>query len=475
MEYRLRRFWKEGIVLSCLLCLLGGCGASGSAASPSASSTAPFPTTAVETPDGNESIPEASSLPEAAAPAVPAATGFRTLTRANNSILGCGSESGYYEARTRENDTANYPATNLFYIDYATAQEIYLCADPNCTHDHAGCNAWVSGEEGGLFPLSTGDNLLLVHIAYGYESGARAIPCIVTANLDGSNRQTLIRFSANERLKDVFAVSEAKLVCALDAVSKQGIEDDYSNAVFKLVMVDLNTGERTDFYERSLASGTEPVFMGVTENGYCVLRDLFIGKSEDDFPNQEWADIRDEIERSYQYTCTVIPVGSSQPAGTFLYSGRIYDLLADDGLYYLDRDTRILNRVSVPDGTVTALTTLPDDNAESGYLDGKMDDWFLLSQRYYEEQAGVSYPVAMDCCYAVNTQTGEVKSLSIRQDVAQDRRMCTMLAQNGTDVLLITDSENFSGNAFGFEYSLISKDAYLTSDTSALRKIQFLQ
>ena len=76
--------------------------------------------------------------------------------------------------------------------------------------------------------------------------------------------------------------------------------------------------------------------MGVTDSGYCVLREQYTTKSEEDFPGQEWEDIADEIERSTTYTCTMIPVGGSEPVGTFTYSGRIYDLLCDDGLYYFD-------------------------------------------------------------------------------------------------------------------------------------------
>ena len=293
------------------------------------------------------------------------------------------------------------------------------------------------------------------------------------AGLDGSDRHTLVEFAANERLKLVFSTNGNQLICALNEVNPDDIED--TNATLKLVLIDLNTGERTDFYERAVQiGGTEPLFMGVTDSGYCVLREQYTTKSEEDFPGQEWEDIADEIERSTTYTCTMIPVGGSEPVGTFTYSGRIYDLLCDDGLYYFDCDSRKVMRVSIPDGTATELATLPDEGATSAYLDGKMGDWFLLSQRYYENREDVSYPVANDCCYAVNVKTGELRPLEIRQEVSADRRMTTMLGKTSNEVLLITDSEvPETATHYGFVYSLISQEDYLNSNADALKPIQF--
>ena len=103
-----------------------------------------------------------------------------------------------------------------------------------------------------------------------------------------------------------------------------------------------------------------------------------------------------------------------------------------------------------------------------------MGDWFLLSQRYYERRPDVSYSIANDCCYAVNTKTGELRPLKIRQEVSADRRMATMLGKTSSDVLLITDSEVLENNYhYGFVYSLISQEDYLNSNADALKPIQF--
>ena len=446
-----------GVLLS-FACLLSACSA------PAGDSGA---SDAGAVPSGGTTSREESASPESGAESV--AAGFVTLTRDQYSTLGCGNEQGYYEVLYGETGDAN-----ICYIDYATQQEVYLCAAPNCSHDREGCTAWIDPEEGSYIPLVSGDHLLLVHITYGAEAPERAIPHIDEANLDGSDRRTLVSFAPNERLKSVFAANGSQLVCALDAVNPDDLED--TNATLKLVLIDLETGERRDFYEQAVQiGGTEPTFLGVTENGYCLLREQFTAKSEEDFPGQEWEDIQQEIQRSNQYTCTMIPVGGSGPAGTFSYSGRVYDLLCSDGLYYFDCDSRKVMRVSVPDGSTAELAALPDVGAESAYLDGKLGDWFLLSQRYYETREDVSYPVASDCCYALNVRTGELWELTIRQEVGADRRMATMLGQTAHDVLLITDSDvPETAYHYGCRYALISREDYLNSNADALRPIAFL-
>ncbi|MGM9733761.1 MAG: hypothetical protein ACI3YT_06545 [Prevotella sp.] len=464
IQYRKRYLLFSG-VLAALVCMFTAC-ASVSSSDDSVNTSSSEST--VSSPSDSASADTDIEQSDSKGITTPVSTGFTTLTREGYSTLGCGGEQGYYELHFDESI-----GTNIFYIDYATQQEVYLCAAPNCTHDHEGCTAWIDADEGSYIPLVNGDHLLLVHITYGSEAPERAIPHIDVANLDGSSRHTLVEFEANERLKSVFAANGNQLVCALDEVNPDDIED--SNATLKLVLIDLDTGERTDFYERAVQiGGTEPVFMGVTENGYCALREQYTAKSEADFPGQEWTDIADEIERSTQYTCTIIPVGGAKPVGTLTYNGRIYDLLCDDGIYYFDCDSRKVTRLSLPDGTVTELATLPDDGATSAYLDGRMGDWFLLSQRYYEDRSGISYPVAIDCCYAVNVQNGEVRSLDIRQEVGADRRMATMLGKNSVDVLLISDSEvPDTATHYGFVYSLISQEDYLNSNAAGLKAIQF--
>lgn len=398
--------------------------------------------------------------------AAPTATGFTNLSRLNNSIFGSGGRDGFYETYAAANG-----GVNVVYIDYATANEIYLCSAPNCPHDSDACNAWIPPEEAGLAPLVTGDHLLLLHRTYGVETGYQAIPRIDHMNLDGSDRHTLIEFEPNETLKDVFAANGDTLVCALTSISTDG---DTTNTVYKLVMVDLNTGARTDFYQQTTDVSAQPLFMGVTESGYCVLASSRDALSEVDFPDKDWDDISGDVKAARENSWDIIPVGTDQRVTAASYTGAIEQMMGPDGIYFYDPATEQLCRVSFPDGQITTLATLPGTGTMAPYLDCKMDDWLLLSFRTAVERE-TQRILTTDTCYAVNTVTGEIRELSIRQEIGDSREMAWTLAQNDTDMLLVTKSETDNYIHYGFEYSVISKEDYLNSNIAGLRRVTFIE
>ena len=146
-----------------------------------------------------------------------------------------------------------------------------------------------------------------------------------------------------------------------------------------------------------------------------------------------------------------------------------------DGLYFYDVDTKKLIRISVQDSNIDEVADFISTDGNSAYIDGKFDEWLLMSIRHYEQHPNVEYPVAIESCYAINTQTKEVKELNIKQEIAEDRTIPIMLGQSATDLLLITDSQTNNVEHYGFEYSIISKEEYLNSDVAELRKVSFIE
>ncbi len=383
----------------------------------------------------------------------PTATGFKNLTRPYYSVLGCGGESGYYETRARDDGSAN-----VTYIDYSSQKEIYLCNAPGCAHDNEGCTSWISAENAGVFPLISSDHLLLIHRTYGGEEGKQSLSRIDAASLDGSNRKTLITFNNGERLGDVFCTNGESLICSLTTLVQL---PDTLESTFTLCMIDLNTGERVDLYVEDTTDGIQPEFLGVTETGYAVLHSSQQTKTESDFPGKEWSEISDEIARSTFHQWEKIPIGGNCCESFYEYTGNIQQLLMADGLYFYDVNTKKLIRISVQDSNIDEVADFISTDGNSAYIDGKFDEWLLMSIRHYEQHPNVEYPVAIESCYAINTQTKEVKELNIKQEIAEDRTIPIMLGQSATDLLLITDSQTNNVEHYGFEYSIISKEGYL--------------
>lgn len=97
-------------------------------------------------------------------------------------------KNGMYSILFHDNDKG----ANILYTDFATKEQIYLCASPSCTHDSAICSSWIEDTTNatGLF---TSNNKLFV-----FSLGFHEVPgSISTMNLDGSQAKKLVAFTKN--------------------------------------------------------------------------------------------------------------------------------------------------------------------------------------------------------------------------------------------------------------------------------------
>ena len=104
------------------------------------------------------------------------------------------STSGMYHAIQREDQLAQ----NLFYIDFASGQEIYLCNQPNCTHDSESCPSWLplSGAITRVVPV--GDKVVILYGGVSFGQGDNALPQVLLMDPDGGNRKTIASFDASD-------------------------------------------------------------------------------------------------------------------------------------------------------------------------------------------------------------------------------------------------------------------------------------
>ena len=59
-----------------------------------------------------------------------------------------GRRRGFYSVVSNEDQSKN-----LMYIDYASKKQVYLCDQPNCTHDSEQCNSWIAPCGGTVVPV----------------------------------------------------------------------------------------------------------------------------------------------------------------------------------------------------------------------------------------------------------------------------------------------------------------------------------
>lgn len=144
------------------------------------------------------SAAESVVIPAGAAPAddpdaLTAVSGYRSYTTAVT-------QTGLYEGIL----TADGTSCRLAYVDCATGQERWLCADPDCRHDSESCAAWLPANDVRLF---ANDSCLFAVIR-----PSEAEPyTLYRINPDGSGRQLLYTFAANEALTLTVALNEQQL------------------------------------------------------------------------------------------------------------------------------------------------------------------------------------------------------------------------------------------------------------------------
>lgn len=159
-------------------------------------------------------------------------------------MLSWGDDDGIYQL-IYQNEQAL-----LGYVDYETAQQTPLCAQPNCDHSTESCTAWLLPETftGPVLPINEEKILFYNEPWDSYSQESRAL---WTANRDGSNRQELVRLSTGqhiwpasfgERIEGLFVADDQDLYFLLNE-DGENIANDFRDVHSWLCRVPINGGE----------------------------------------------------------------------------------------------------------------------------------------------------------------------------------------------------------------------------------------
>ena len=124
-------------------------------------------------------------------------------------------DTGVYEVQTVFPGSAN-----LFYTDTNTKERIFLCADPNCSHNNENCTSYLPTPSA-MFPpmlLRVGNQLLV----FFTEATDSSNPYAMTMDLDGSHRQKIFELAANQTPQGGFYTNGKDLYFDIAEVSPNG-------------------------------------------------------------------------------------------------------------------------------------------------------------------------------------------------------------------------------------------------------------
>lgn len=168
---------------------------------------------------------------------------------------GNGDENGFYFCDINKN-----AYINIKYIDYKTAQEVYLCSRPECEHKSDSCVSYIQPNGNTVTPYILQDKLCILYsgAGQGYFDvyGKQALPHIDVMDFNGENRKTVIELGINDRIIGNVAFDKNILYCV-----KQNIEMIEQNMIITnyLMGIDLITGQVVKEMEIDLKS---PEFYG---------------------------------------------------------------------------------------------------------------------------------------------------------------------------------------------------------------------
>lgn len=167
-----------------------------------------------------------------------------------------------------------YPNSyNIFFTDYETRQQIYLCSRPECTHNNESCTSFVDCKAGNIPGLLyANDTLYLISPASVSEN---FLPVIERLNPDGSERKILAQFKASQNLNTGWFLADATSLYFI-------MEDIHSDGSFSRTLCAINTENGTVKNILECAPDTwimdgegQSIYLKTIEQGAAPEQELF--------------------------------------------------------------------------------------------------------------------------------------------------------------------------------------------------------
>lgn len=379
-----------------------------------------------------------SSVPASTPPASSTAAGDTDYSAYKTVYTGEGSYGGTAAGAYRLVYRAD-GSSNITYIDYATRSEIYLCNRPNCTHDNESCTSWLPMDGISKDVFVAGDHLVILYHGSASavdEFGPASMPHIDIANLDGSQRKTLITLDAACEMNLPILSDGNSLVFLTTVVQQTGNVVSSAN---QLVRIPFDEGKLQVLYDFSADTpqGDDlidcPWFLyGATDNGFIVKN---IAVSVPVKPGQ--TGIVQEVQQHNIYKLQAqngklaMEEVFSYPGGAYgeyLYHNNLYQLTLDDTnvrLSRLDLTTGkkedIADHLSVGDNDMISFT---------GVYGGKL----VLSS--WHDNAPVRVMVDLD--------THEVKPCTLTYQEGEQERPVWIFAESKDAYLVVFRCEFYT-------------------------------
>ncbi|MBD5101814.1 MAG: hypothetical protein HDT27_03795 [Subdoligranulum sp.] len=407
-----------GAVLAAAL-LFAGCAAG--CAAPGASSGAGMGAGAGADAGTGTNAGEGGLRSSAAGPWQSAAGALRLVTSDENFFAQSpGTENGWYYV----DRGASYNA-NLRYIDYATAQDIYLSSRPEADHHTAEDDSYIPSVLGMGEVFCVGDSLFLLRTgAMGASDtfGADALPAIWRMELSGANRTEIYLGGAAEMLTTTVAADERSLYVVAERME---MEDEAPKQHCILLQIDQQTGSAQDL--RLLPDNAELVGAW----GSMLVFRTFVDEAPTDGNGLTYG----PPEFRVTYYTYALAAGEWRELCQRPMGERCCEHVWNDVLVLGNNSTRTVTLLRLSDGSVSAEYPFPDavtaEASDAYFLFHSCRDGRFLFWDYF---AGA--------IHSVDLATGEwnaVTTLTYIDPDKQDPRPVQICAESAEEFLVCRD------------------------------------
>jgi hypothetical protein len=393
---------------------------------------------------------------------------YRIAAKPDVITRGSSSDKGFFQIFSH---TDGY--SSLMFIDYATAQQIFVCSSPSCNHNDETCSSYIESDGYVVFPAVYGDTILLVYNSLNQWGDAPKASKIEKMDITGLNRKVLYTFSGDILINDGAIVGDDKIILC---VTKLLSNAENIGTVPCLLSIDIGTGECSDLYEVQTENGEmqKSLFIrGVSESGF-ILKTITINEYDESddagvaMQNMKSATVHRIFELSFDGQREKELLRYTGAACFEEYSGR--------ELVYLSFDKNVcsLHKINSATGQkeiiIKDFDTVPiirktevPLTSENFFIVGFIDDYVLINQLYQEHYDTQKNIELLYTQYAVNTETGEVIEITLSNYLMATRKPINILAQF-SDTLLVDAVEEVVDGITYRRPGMIGVDDYLKSN-----------
>ena len=410
---------------------------------------------------------EASSV--SASPTTPRSSLTTLAQETPASGVHCATDAGYYylseDWKVLSDGTVGMP---LFYVDYASGQEVYLCSDSSCAHDSDRCSAIFSETD---FCLSSSvlfvyqDKLYLLSKEYDEDgsilqdlSGSNTMEplsdprpaTLYRMNLDGTNREKCYTFDEALTLEDWVFSDETGLYFITKRLSTQqsGSTHIISSTSRQVVRLDLDTGTLERVQSLNFTKNKEWKVLGCAGSDLVLCGIVYQTELTDQEALDEERWRAAYLDSTTQYVTLDLQTGEQRQLAEVSNQALTSALVADGQLYLSQNTSQAITQYDLTTGAKTVIAHLPQNNF-LGVLGGRLccRDWDLSKDYTY---------------YFVEIATGEVQhSKLVNKRLGWDLEF---MAETASDALVVYDYEATDGIGEGsyeiqrYQLGLIDKD-----------------